>query len=54
MMKVSDPNHFGAVEAYFASSIRKYATLFQELNIDTRNGLVMCTQNSGQPNANRS
>nr|WP_314838552.1 NADP-dependent isocitrate dehydrogenase [uncultured Flavobacterium sp.] len=40
MMKVSDPIIFGAiVEVYFASVFEKYATLFQELNIDTRNGL---------------
>ena len=40
MMKVSDPIIFGAiVEVYFASVFEKYATLFNELNIDTRNGL---------------
>lgn len=40
MMKVSDPIIFGAiVEVYFADVFEKYATLFQELNIDTRNGL---------------
>jgi isocitrate dehydrogenase len=40
MMKVSDPIIFGAiVEVYFASVFEKYATLFDELNIDTRNGL---------------
>jgi isocitrate dehydrogenase len=40
MMKVSDPIIFGAiVEVYFASVFEQYATLFQELNIDTRNGL---------------
>ncbi len=40
MMKVSDPIIFGAiVEVYFATVFEKYATLFQELNIDTRNGL---------------
>ncbi len=40
MMKVSDPIIFGAiVEVYFASVFEKYATLFEELNIDTRNGL---------------
>ena len=40
MMKVSDPIIFGAiVEVYFASVFEKYAALFEELNIDTRNGL---------------
>jgi isocitrate dehydrogenase len=40
MMKVSDPIIFGAiVEVYFASVFEKYANLFDELNIDTRNGL---------------
>ncbi|WP_338648612.1 NADP-dependent isocitrate dehydrogenase [Flavobacterium sp. KS-LB2] len=40
MMKVSDPIIFGAiVEVYFADVFAKYATLFNELNIDTRNGL---------------
>jgi isocitrate dehydrogenase len=40
MMKVSDPIIFGAiVEVYFASVFEKYASLFDELNIDTRNGL---------------
>ena len=40
MMKVSDPIIFGAiVEVYFASVFEKYATVFEELNIDTRNGL---------------
>lgn len=40
MMKVSDPIIFGAiVEVYFAAVFEKYATLFNELNIDTRNGL---------------
>ena len=40
MMKVSDPIIFGAiVEVYFADVFEKYATLFNELNIDTRNGL---------------
>lgn len=40
MMKVSDPIIFGAiVEVYFAPVFEKYATLFNELNIDTRNGL---------------
>jgi isocitrate dehydrogenase len=40
MMKVSDPIIFGAiVEVYFATVFEKYASLFNELNIDTRNGL---------------
>ncbi|TCC87110.1 NADP-dependent isocitrate dehydrogenase [Pedobacter hiemivivus] len=40
MMKVSDPIIFGAiVEVYFADVFIKYADLFKELNIDTRNGL---------------
>jgi isocitrate dehydrogenase len=40
MMKVSDPIIFEAiVEVYFAAVFEKYATLFNELNIDTRNGL---------------
>jgi isocitrate dehydrogenase len=40
MMKVSDPIIFGAiVEVYFADVFAKYAELFAELNIDTRNGL---------------
>ena len=40
MMKVSDPIIFGAiVEVYFAVVFEKYAALFAELNIDTRNGL---------------
>jgi len=40
MMKVSDPIIFGSVvEVYFADVFKKYASLFAELNIDTRNGL---------------
>ncbi|MBC5842373.1 MAG: NADP-dependent isocitrate dehydrogenase [Flavobacteriaceae bacterium] len=40
MMKVSDPIIFGAiVEVYFASVFEKYAALFSELGVDTRNGL---------------
>ncbi|MEO7978495.1 NADP-dependent isocitrate dehydrogenase [Flavobacterium sp.] len=40
MMKVSDPIIFGAiVEVYFADLFKKYETLFNEINIDTRNGL---------------
>lgn len=40
MMKVSDPIIFGAiVEVYFADVFTKYAALFKEINIDTRNGL---------------
>ena len=40
MMKVSDPIIFGAiVEVYFAGVFEKYAALFAELNVDTKNGL---------------
>lgn len=40
MMKVSDPIIFGAiVEVYFATVFEKYAALFNELGVDTRNGL---------------
>lgn len=40
MMKVSDPIIFGAiVEVYFASVFEKYAALFAEIGVDTRNGL---------------
>jgi isocitrate dehydrogenase len=40
MMKVSDPIIFGAiVEVYFKDVFEKYATLFAELGVDTRNGL---------------
>ena len=40
MMKVSDPIIFGAiVEVYFADVFSKYAELFEEINVDTRNGL---------------
>ncbi len=40
MMKVSDPIIFGAiVEVYFADIFTKYAALFKEINVDTRNGL---------------
>jgi isocitrate dehydrogenase len=40
MMKVSDPIIFGAiVEVYFKDVFEKYAALFDELNVDTRNGL---------------
>ena len=40
MMKVSDPIIFGTiVEVYFKDIFEKYAALFNELNIDTRNGL---------------
>lgn len=40
MMKVSDPIIFGAVvEVYFQEVFTKYADLFKELNVDTRNGL---------------
>jgi len=40
MMKVSDPLLFGAiVEVFFADVFEKYTTLFQELGVDTKNGL---------------
>ncbi len=40
MMKVSDPIIFSAiVEVFFATVFTKYADLFSELNIDTKNGL---------------
>jgi isocitrate dehydrogenase len=40
MMKVSDPIIFGAVvEVYFKDLFEKYKTLFNELGVDTRNGL---------------
>ena len=40
MMKVSDPLLFGAiVEVFFADVFEKYATLFQEIGVDTKNGL---------------
>ncbi len=40
MMKVSDPIIFGAiVEVYFRDVFEKYADLFKQLNVDTRNGL---------------
>ncbi len=40
MMKVSDPIIFGAiVEVYFKDVFEKYAALFAELGVDTKNGL---------------
>lgn len=40
MMKVSDPIIFGAiVEVYFAEVFEKYAGVFDQLGVDTRNGL---------------
>ena len=40
MMKVSDPLLFGAfVEVYFKDVFSKYADLFTELGVDTKNGL---------------
>jgi isocitrate dehydrogenase len=40
MMKVSDPIIFGViVEVYFKDIFEKYASLFTELGVDTRNGL---------------
>jgi isocitrate dehydrogenase len=40
MMKISDPIIFGAVvEVFFKNVFEKYADIFKELNVDTRNGL---------------
>ena len=40
MMKVSDPIIFGAiVEVYFKDVFNRFADLFKELGVDTRNGL---------------
>ncbi|RDI13153.1 NADP-dependent isocitrate dehydrogenase [Flavobacterium sp. AG291] len=40
MMKVSDPIIFGAiVEVFYKDVFEKYAALFKELGVDTRNGL---------------
>ena len=40
MMKVSDPIIFGAiVDVFYAAVFEKYAALFTELGVDTRNGL---------------
>lgn len=40
MMKVSDPVIFGAaVDVFYKDVFTKYATLFKELGIDTKNGL---------------
>ena len=40
MMKISDPIIFGAiVEVFFKNVFEKYAALFNELGVDTRNGL---------------
>jgi len=40
MMKVSDPIIFGhAVTVYYKDVFEKYATTFEELGVDTRNGL---------------
>ena len=40
MMKISDPLLFGAfVEVYFKDVFTKYADLFAELGVDTKNGL---------------
>ena len=40
MMKISDPLLFGAfVEVYFKDAFAKYADLFKELGVDTKNGL---------------
>lgn len=40
MMKISDPIIFGAVvEVFYKDVFEKYAALFKELGVDTRNGL---------------
>jgi len=40
MMKVSDPIMFGhAVSVYYQDVFAKYAEIFKQLNVDTRNGL---------------
>lgn len=40
MMKVSDPIIFGAfVDVFFAGVFERFASLFKELGVDTRNGL---------------
>jgi isocitrate dehydrogenase len=51
MMKVSDPLLFGAiVEVFFADVFEKYASLFQELGVDTKNGLSdVYAKIAGQP-----
>lgn len=51
MMKVSDPIIFGAiVDVFFAEVFQKYATLFQELGINTKNGLGdVYAKIAGQP-----
>jgi len=51
MMKVSDPIIFGAiVEVYFKEVFDTYATLFNDLGVDTRNGLGdVYTKIAGHP-----
>lgn len=51
MMKVSDPIIFGAiVEVYFKDVFDTYASLFNELGVDTRNGLGdVYTKIAGHP-----
>ena len=40
MMKISDPIIFGAVvDVFYKEIFEKYADLFHELGVDTRNGL---------------
>jgi isocitrate dehydrogenase len=51
MMKISDPIIFGAVvEVFFKDVFEKYATVFKELHVDTRNGLGdVYAKIAGQP-----
>jgi isocitrate dehydrogenase len=51
MMKISDPIIFGAVvEVFFKNVFEKYAAVFKELNVDTRNGLGdVYAKIAGQP-----
>jgi isocitrate dehydrogenase len=51
MMKISDPIIFGAVvEVFFKDVFEKYAAIFKELNVDTRNGLGdVYAKIAGQP-----
>jgi isocitrate dehydrogenase len=51
MMKVSDPIIFGAiVDVFFADVFEKYAELFKELGVNTKNGLGdVYTKISGHP-----
>lgn len=51
MMKVSDPIIFGAiVDVFFADVLKKYADLFNELGVNTKNGLGdVYTKIAGHP-----